>query len=357
MSNPTAPQPIPLQATLSALPPIYPGDLRAQTRALLAANASSIPLLVALDDDPTGTQTCHDIRVLTVWDVESLAAEFAATRAGSGFFILTNSRALHTADARALTAEICGNLRAAGERAGRAFEVVLRGDSTLRGHFPDEPEVVDAELGGSAAWVLAPFFLQGGRYTIDDVHYVAEGETLVPAGETPFARDATFGYRSSDLRDWVVEKSGGKIARERVVSLGLKDIREGGPERIAELLEGFEKGAVIVVNAAAEEDMDVVVLGLLKGKPVEPFSFCSPPQSWKYGEILLLTVPISFIEGQTFPLPYRSRVRICAPGHLSHPSHLGAATATFPGSWWLDYRRFLRAENDGAAGGPDIEER
>ncbi|EOD48054.1 putative oxidoreductase ygbj protein [Neofusicoccum parvum] len=264
MSNPTAPQPIPLQATLSALPPIYPGDLRAQTRALLAANASSIPLLVALDDDPTGTQTCHDIRVLTVWDVESLAAEFAATRAGSGFFILTNSRALHTADARALTAEICGNLRAAGERAGRAFEVVLRGDSTLRGHFPDEPEVVDAELGGSAAWVLAPFFLQGGRYTIDDVHYVAEGETLVPAGETPFARDATFGYRSSDLRDWVVEKSGGKIARERVVSLGLKDIREGGPERIAELLEGFEKGAVIVVNAAAEEDMDVVVLGLLK---------------------------------------------------------------------------------------------
>ncbi|KKY24687.1 putative uncharacterized oxidoreductase ygbj [Diplodia seriata] len=260
-----SPQPLPLQSTLSALPPVYPGDLRAQTRALLTSTASKIPLLIALDDDPTGTQTCHDIRVLTVWDVESLAAEFARTPAGSGFFILTNSRALHTADARRLVAEICRNLReAAGD--DTPFEVVLRGDSTLRGHFPDEPEVVDEEMGGggSDAWVLAPFFLQGGRYTIDDVHYVAEGETLVPAGETPFARDATFGYRSSDLRDWVVEKSGGEIARERVVSFGLGDIRQGGPERIAEMLEGFEKGSVIVVNAAAEEDMDVVVLGLLK---------------------------------------------------------------------------------------------
>lgn len=264
-----APQSLPLQATLSSLPPVYLGDLRAQTRALLSSTASTIPLLVALDDDPTGTQTCHDIRVLTVWDVDSLTAEFARTAPGSGFFILTNSRALHTADARALTAEICRNLRAAAERAGnKPFEIVLRGDSTLRGHFPDEPEVVDEEVGGggSDAWVLAPFFLQGGRYTIDDVHYVAEGETLVPAGETPFARDATFGYKSSDLKDWVVEKSGGKIVRERVVSLGLKDIREGGPEKIAELVEGFEKGSVIVVNAAAEEDMDVVVLGLLKGK-------------------------------------------------------------------------------------------
>lgn len=273
-----APQSLPLQATLSSLPPVYPGDLRAQTRALLSSTASTIPLLVALDDDPTGTQTCHDIRVLTVWDVDSLTAEFARTAPGSGFFILTNSRALHTADARALTAEICRNLRAAAERAGnKPFEIVLRGDSTLRGHFPDEPEVVDEEVGGggSDAWVLAPFFLQGGRYTIDDVHYVAEGETLVPAGETPFARDATFGYKSSDLKDWVVEKSGGKIVRERVVSLGLKDIREGGPEKIAELVEGFEKGSVIVVNAAAEEDMDVVVLGLLKGKIVISHGACA----------------------------------------------------------------------------------
>lgn len=259
----TSPTPLPLRETLASLPPIHAGDLRGQTRQFLSANASSIPLLIALDDDPTGTQTCHDIPVLTVWDVPTLKAEFAATRAGSGFFILTNSRALHAEDARQLVTEICLNLKAASDATGKPFEVVLRGDSTLRGHFPDECDVVEEVLGEADAWVLAPFFLQGGRYTIGDVHYVAEGETLLPAGETPFARDATFGYKSSDLREWVEEKSKGVISRERVVGLDLQDIRVGGPARVEELLNGFSKGSAVVVNAAAEEDMDVVVLGLL----------------------------------------------------------------------------------------------
>ncbi|KAK7540882.1 uncharacterized protein J3D65DRAFT_616809 [Phyllosticta citribraziliensis] len=264
------PKSLPLHETLAALPRAHPGDLRAQTRQFLSSNAASIPLLIALDDDPTGTQTCHDIPVLTVWDVPTLRAEFAATRAGSGFFILTNSRALHAEDARSLVTEICLNLKAASDATGKPFEVVLRGDSTLRGHFPDECDVVEEVLGEADAWVLAPFFLQGGRYTIGDVHYVAEGETLLPAGETPFAKDATFGYKSSDLKDWVEEKSKGVIKKDRVVGLGLEDIRVGGPARVEELLNNFPKGSVVVVNAAAEEDMDVVVLGLLaaaaKGK-------------------------------------------------------------------------------------------
>ena len=258
------PQPLDKSSTLSSLPPIYPGDLRSQIRSTLK-NTPSIPLLVALDDDPTGTQTCHDIVVLTVWDVPTLTSQFKSTASGSGFFILTNSRALHPPEARALIKEICQNLQDAAKATGKAFEVVLRGDSTLRGHFPDEPEVVDEALGAADAWLLAPFFLQGGRYTIDDVHYVAEGEKLVPAGQTPFAKDATFGYKSSNLRDWVVEKSKGKIARERVGSLALKDIRGAGPDKIADQLMTTEKGSVLIINAAAEEDMDVVILGLLKG--------------------------------------------------------------------------------------------
>lgn len=40
--------------------------------------------LVVLDDDPTGTQTCHDIHVLTMWDVDLLASEFRSHK--SGFF-------------------------------------------------------------------------------------------------------------------------------------------------------------------------------------------------------------------------------------------------------------------------------
>lgn len=257
-----------LEATLSALPPIYPGDHRSQIRQLLHSPSPSrrIPILVALDDDPTGTQTCHDVNVLTVWDVATLEAEFRSTPVGGGFFILTNSRALHPPQARDLVAEICGNLNAAAKATDAVFEVVLRGDSTLRGHFPAEPEVVDQALGEPAdAWVLVPFFLQGGRYTIDDTHYVAEKGKLVPAGETPFARDATFGYKSSNLRDWVVEKTQGGIARERVQSLTLDKIRREGPDAICQQLLSLEKGSVVVVNAAAEEDVDVVVLALLEG--------------------------------------------------------------------------------------------
>jgi uncharacterized protein YgbK (DUF1537 family) len=129
---------------------------------------------------------------------------------------------------------------------------------------------VEEVLGEADAWVLCPFFLQGGRYTIGDVHYVAEGEMLVPVGETPFARDATFGYRSSDLRDWVVEKSKGGIERGRVHSLSLEAIREGGEGAICEQLWRLQKGSVVVVNAASEEDVNIVVLGILEGSYTTP---------------------------------------------------------------------------------------
>lgn len=259
------PKALPLKETLDALPSqsSTSTELRSQTRSVIQAS-SDIPILVALDDDPTGTQTCHDVHVLTTWTVPVLAAEFESTAPGSGFFILTNSRALHPPAARELTIEICQNLKEAATQAGKRFEVVLRGDSTLRGHFPAEPEAVEEALGASDAWILAPFFLQGGRYTIDDVHYVAEGDTLVPAAETPFAKDATFGFKSSHMADWVVEKSKGAISRDRVRGISLSDIREGGPDKVNDILQNASKGTVFVVNAAAEEDMDVVVLGILK---------------------------------------------------------------------------------------------
>lgn len=267
MSTATDPPPRPLKETLASLPPVYQGDLRGQIKAQVSASDTTIPLLVILDDDPTGTQTCHDISVLTVWDLPTLKSTFTSdltTKAG-GFFILTNSRALHPPECRSLITEICRNLlQAADQVGGRRFEVVLRSDSTLRGHFPLEPDAAEDVLGKADAWILAPFFLQGGRYTIGDVHYVAEGDMLVPAARTPFASDATFGYKNSNLREWVGEKSGGLIKAGMIHSLSIEDIRKGGPSKVTELLTSFSKGSIVVVNAAAEEDIDVVVLGLLE---------------------------------------------------------------------------------------------
>lgn len=229
------------------------------------AKSASLPVLVVLDDDPTGTQTCHDINVLTVWDQETLLEEFASRPAG--FFILTNSRALPTAEARELIATICRAVSQAAKLSNTEFEVVLTGDSTLRGHFPDEPEVAEEVCGKADAWIIAPFFRQGGRLTINDIHYVADPNgKLVPAAQTPFAKDATFGYRNSNLRDYVVEKSKGRITPEHVHSVTLEDIRRGGHLRVAEVLKALPPRSIVIVNAVVDTDMETFVQGLLESQ-------------------------------------------------------------------------------------------
>jgi aryl-alcohol dehydrogenase-like predicted oxidoreductase/uncharacterized protein YgbK (DUF1537 family) len=231
----------------------------------VAEQSSRLPVLVVLDDDPTGTQTCHNINVLAVWDHDTLLEEF---RSGSrGFFVLTNSRALPTTEARELIATICSAVEEAAKASNREFEIVLRGDSTLRGHFPDEPEVAEEVCGQADAWILAPFFRQGGRLTINDIHYVSSPDgKLVPVAQTPFAKDATFGYTHSNLRDYVVEKSKGKITADRIKSVSLEDIRIEGPSHVAELLLSFPRGSVIIVNAVVDTDMETFVLGILEAQ-------------------------------------------------------------------------------------------
>jgi uncharacterized protein YgbK (DUF1537 family) len=251
--------------TLSQLPPEYPSDAQDQISQLLST--THLNRLVILDDDPTGTQTCHDITVLTVWDVATLTAEFAS--ASRGFFILTNSRAYPPNQAAGLIHEICKNVRAAATSTNQGVDIVLRSDSTLRGHFPLEADVAQSVFGPADAVILAPFFYQGGRLTIADVHYVAEGEDrLVPAGKTQFARDASFGYASSNLRDYVREKAPGRFEGENeglVCSVSIADVRKGGPAGVCERLVDVPRGGVVVVNAAAESDMHVFVAGLLLG--------------------------------------------------------------------------------------------
>ncbi|SCV27128.1 uncharacterized protein FFB14_01401 [Fusarium fujikuroi] len=254
-------KPLPAKATLAALPAEYTTDLIESTKARVDSGA--MPVLVALDDDPTGTQTCNNIDVLAVWDVNTLKEQFATDC--RGFFILTNSRALPPTEAKELIVEITTNVKKAAEESGKAFEIVLRGDSTLRGHLPEEPEAVEEVLGKSDGWVFAPFFRQGGRFTIDDVHYVQEDDLLVPAAQTSFAKDATFGYKNSNLREYILEKCGSRFTASSFTSITLEDLRCGGPAKVEEKLLNGQRGAdrVIIVNAVADSDMNVFVAGLL----------------------------------------------------------------------------------------------
>lgn len=230
---------------------------------------NNLKTLVVLDDDPTGTQTVHDVDVLTEWNVESLAEQLKSRP--KCFFILTNSRALSSDKASALIVDICQNLSTAAKLVGNNdYTVVLRGDSTLRGHFPEEPDAAVSVLGEMDAWIICPFFLQGGRFTIDDVHYVADSDRLIPAGDTEFAKDASFGYKSSNLREWVEEKTRGRVPAGSVSSVSIQLFRNGGPTAVCEHLCSLKKGSTCIVNAASDRDMAVFAAGMiqaeLKGK-------------------------------------------------------------------------------------------
>ena len=220
--------------------------------------------VVVLDDDPTGVQSVHGVPVLTTWAVEDL--RWALEQTSPTFYILTNSRSLAEEEAIALNQEIAQNLSEAAAP-GTDFDVVSRSDSTLRGHYPAETDALAEALReggrGPDGLIVCPAFFEAGRITVDDVHWVRQDEELVPAGQTEFASDHSFGYRSSDLKAWVEEKTGGRLKAHEVVSVGLADLREGGPGRVLELLEKASGGRPVVINAASYADLEVFVLGLL----------------------------------------------------------------------------------------------
>jgi uncharacterized protein YgbK (DUF1537 family) len=247
------------EALLGTLPPEWPEDLLPAIQRRVEGSGTKI---VVLDDDPTGTQTVYDVPVLTEWSQASLEAVLAEP--GAIVYILTNSRSLPLIQARVMTREIAANLQAASEVTGRGFVVISRSDSTLRGHYPGEVEALAEGLGRRFdGTLIIPFFREGGRLTIHDTHYVAEGDWLAPAAETEYARDATFGYRSSDLRAWVSEKHQGRIRPEDVASVSLVDVRTGGPEAVAATLSRVRDGQVCIVNAVTYRDTEVFVAGLL----------------------------------------------------------------------------------------------
>jgi uncharacterized protein YgbK (DUF1537 family) len=267
MIEPTSPVPRQPADLLREQPPVrVEPDARARIR---AANVASGRRIAVLDDDPTGSQTVHDVAVVTALEPKEFAAGLATP--GSTCFILTNTRSLPEDHAVQLNTTVGRALLELGAELNTPIELVSRSDSTLRGHVIAELDALDAvrrDLTGHSydGVLLAPAYLEAGRLTAGDVHWARVGDQLLPVGDTEFAQDATFGYRSSNLREFVAEKSRGTIRAADVHSIGLADIRLGGPIRVAEILTGVSRGAFVVVNATDYADLEVVVLGLLQAE-------------------------------------------------------------------------------------------
>jgi uncharacterized protein YgbK (DUF1537 family) len=228
--------------------------------------------------------------------------------------VLTNTRSLAEPTAAQLTADVARDLLTVARQCGAEIQLISRSDSTLRGHVLAEVAAVQAArqetLGrGFDGVLLIPAFPEAGRVTVGGIHWARIGPDLVPVGETEFARDPAFGYRSSGLAEFIAERSGGAIRPDQVARISLDDIRLGGPDQVAGRLAAVSGGGWVAVDATGHADLDIVAAGVLRAEQA--------------GQAFLFRTGPSFVRalaGQD-PQPPLRGARIWPPGHPRTAGH------------------------------------
>ena len=217
--------------------------------------------IVVLDDDPTGVQTLAGVRVLLSWDQERVRA---AVDGRPAVHLITNTRALEPSRVHRVVHEAA---RIVMESVPGA-RLVLRGDSTLRGHLLEEYLAVREAVApdGWPVLLLVPALPSAGRVTVDGVHLVELDGKRVPAAETEFARDGVFAYARARLLDWAEERSGGLFAAARGREVQLAELRRDGDAAVARAiaeLSAVGVPAVLAVDAETVDDLELVAAGYL----------------------------------------------------------------------------------------------
>ncbi len=213
--------------------------------------------IVVIDDDPTGSQTVYGCPLLLSWELNVLREGLRKNT--PLMFVLANSRALLAEEASKRIKDICFALKEAIRAENLSQSEVLlisRGDSTLRGHWVLEPKVIAQEFGPFDATLHVPAFFEGGRTTINGVHFL-DG---VPVHMTEFASDQLFGYSTSDLAKWLQEKSQGSIVSSTVKKITLTQLDSAvnsskGKQDLKRLLDSFTDNQNVVVDALRSEQL------------------------------------------------------------------------------------------------------
>ena len=232
--------------------------------------------VVVLDDDPTGVQTLAGARVLLEWDAGRVREALAGLPA---VHLITNVRALPADGARAVTADAARTALAAAPDA----LLVLRGDSTLRGHLREEllalAEV--ATPGRMPPVLLVPALPGAGRVTVGGVHVLERDGRRVPLHETEYARDGVFAYADARVLAWAEERTGGLLRARDGRELHLEALRTGGPELVAAALRELEaagRPAALVPDVEDVSDLELVAEGYAQALDdgVTAFVRCAP---------------------------------------------------------------------------------
>ena len=231
--------------------------------------------IVVIDDDPTGSQVVHGCPLLFQWDLDSLRV--ALRNPSPLLFVLANTRSLSPDDAACLNRSIALNLDNALKAEGlnrRNVFLVSRGDSTLRGHGFLEPAVLQDCFGPFDATFHCPAFLEGGRTTSNGIHYL-DGK---PVHTTSFARDALFGFSTSHLPSWLVDKSDGALSFRSIREINICELEftSGIPFlRLLDRLRSLEGNVPVVVNAQSYEYLNCFSLAVRTLRKEKRFLFRS----------------------------------------------------------------------------------
>ncbi len=244
----------------SFAPPFDTASIRAEIKKELY---DSNICIAVLDDDPTGIQTVHDINVYINMDKADIDSAVKNERV---FFVQTNTRGLSKEAAKNANITLADKLCAAADKYGRELHIISRSDSTLRGHYPLETDTLrramvlnqSRDIDGE---ILAPCFFEGGRFTANGIHYVADGDTLTPAAMTEFAKDTTFAFNNSRLQDYVNEKCGEDV---HSMEIPIEMLREGRVDDISAMLINCKNYCRVILNALCYEDIEVFVLALYR---------------------------------------------------------------------------------------------
>ena len=264
--------------------------------------------IIVLDDDPTGIQTVHSIPVYTSWDFSTLRQIMKDKH--KVIYILTNSRALTSVETQRLHKQLALDLKQIALEEKKRFLFISRSDSTLRGHYPLETKTIydelkkEKEIDGE---IIIPFFLEGGRFTFNNIHYVKERDLLVPIGQTEFARDSVFGYKASNLKEWIEEKTAGQYPAGQIISISLKMLREKDIKGILHKLLEIKNFNKVIVNAVEYTDIKVFLIAL--------------SESIDRGKNFLFRTAASFVQviGGINPKPLLTKETLYPKGKLSTP--------------------------------------
>ncbi len=223
--------------------------------------SDSLDLTFVLDDDPTGVQAVRDVRALLQWSPQLLARAAGAGR--PSVHLMTNIRSLAPERAEALTFDAAAAARAALPEA----RLLLRGDSTLRGHVHEEYRAVRraAYPHRPPVLLLVPALPGAGRVTRGGIHWLDSDGVSRPLHETEYARDGGFAYRSSRLLEWAEERTAGELAVADGTELPLAELRRRGADAVsAAIMRAATSGrpAACAPDAENIDDLQTIAEGL-----------------------------------------------------------------------------------------------